>query len=437
MSTFNLTNKVKIVLKHEYISKVKTKAFLIGTFIAPIGLVVFFGLMIAASVLFNDTTEKKLAVLDETNKIGQILVNADTSKYYLTDKSVGELSTLTKSEKIDGYIIIKANILDSGKVPIFTQGGGGIGYVTLLEKHLSSIVRKERLERSGTSDEVIKLVDSGIELETQKITDEGVKDDKTEALAFIGYGLGFIIYILMFVYGNQIFRSVLEEKSNRIVEIILSSARPFDILLGKVLGIGLVGLTQVFAWITIAGVLLALSGQLVGLFVDIDPASLQSGMTMQDAQAQQIQSVMSNFPEISPWLIIGFVFYFLAGYFIYACLFAAVGSAVDNEQDAQQLMFPVTMPIIIPIALIPMIMQNPDSIAAVAVSLFPLFSPILMIVRIASTQVPMWQIISSVVILILSFLSIIWLTAKIYRIGILMTGKKPKFSDLVKWIKMS
>ena len=437
MSTFNLTNKVKIVLKHEYISKVKTKAFLIGTFIAPIGLVVFFGLMIAASVLFNDTTEKKLAVLDETNKIGQILVNADTSKYYLTDKSVGELSTLTKSEKIDGYIIIKANILDSGKVPIFTQGGGGIGYVTLLEKHLSSIVRKERLERSGTSDEVIKLVDSGIELETQKITDEGVKDDKTEALAFIGYGLGFIIYILMFVYGNQIFRSVLEEKSNRIVEIILSSARPFDILLGKVLGIGLVGLTQVFAWITIAGVLLALSGQLVGLFVDIDPASLQSGMTMQDAQAQQIQSVMSNFPEISPWLIIGFVFYFLAGYFIYACLFAAVGSAVDNEQDAQQLMFPVTMPIIIPIALIPMIMQNPDSIAAVAVSLFPLFSPILMIVRIASTQLPMLQIISSVVILILSFLSIIWLTAKIYRIGILMTGKKPKFSDLVKWIKMS
>src|SRR5690606_31015071 len=150
---------------------------------------------------------------------GQILVNADTSKYYLTYKSVGELSTLTKSEKIDGYIIIKANILDSGKVPIFTQGGGGIGYVTLLEKHLSSIVRKERLERSGTSDEVIKLVDSGIELETQKITDEGVKDDKTEALAFIGYGLGFIIYILMFVYGNQIFRSVLEEKSNRIVEI--------------------------------------------------------------------------------------------------------------------------------------------------------------------------------------------------------------------------
>lgn len=437
MNTFSLTNKVKVVLKHEYISKVKTKAFLIGTFVAPIGIVLFFGLMVAASFIFNDTTEKKLAIYDETKQIGKILVDTDSSKYYLTDKSKEELQKLTKNEKIDGYIVIRQDILDSGKVPIFTQGGGGIGFTSLLEKNLSSIIRKQRLERSGTPDEVINLVDSGITLETQKITEEGVKDDKTELLAFVGYGLGFVIYMLMFLYGNQIFRSVLEEKANRIIEIILSSARPFDILLGKVLGIGLVGLTQVFAWIAIVVVLMMFSGQIAGMFVDIDPASLQAGMSMQQAQAEQVQSMMSGFPEVSPWLGVGFVFYFLAGYFIYACLFAAVGSAVDNEQDAQQLMFPVTLPIIIPIALIPMIMQNPDSIAAVCVSLFPLFSPILMIVRIASTQVPLWQIIASVVILILSFLSIIWVTAKIYKIGILMTGKKPKFKDLAKWIKMS
>ena len=437
MNTFSLTNKVKVVLKHEYISKVKTKAFLIGTFVAPIGIVLFFGLMVAASFIFNDTTEKKLAIYDETKQIGKILVDTDSSKYYLTDKSKEELQKLTKNEKIDGYIVIRQDILDSGKVPIFTQGGGGIGFTSLLEKNLSSIIRKQRLERSGTPDEVINLVDSGITLETQKITEEGVKDDKTELLAFVGYGLGFVIYMLMFLYGNQIFRSVLEEKANRIIEIILSSARPFDILLGKVLGIGLVGLTQVFAWIAIVVVLMVFSGQIAGMFVDIDPSSLQAGMSMQQAQAEQVQSMMSGFPEVSPWLGVGFVFYFLAGYFIYACLFAAVGSAVDNEQDAQQLMFPVTLPIIIPIALIPMIMQNPDSIAAVCVSLFPLFSPILMIVRIASTQVPLWQIIASVVILILSFLSIIWVTAKIYKIGILMTGKKPKFKDLAKWIKMS
>jgi len=437
MKTFNLTNKVKIVLKHEYLSKVKSKSFLIGTFVAPLGIVALFGVLIAASFIFKDTTERKLAIVDKTEYIGQVLVATDSSRYYLSDKSEKELTKLTEDSKIDGYILIQEDILDSGNVPIYTQGGGGIGFTSLLEKNLSSIVRKERLKRSGTSDEIINLVDSGINLSTKKVTEEGIKDDKTEVLAYVGYALGFVIYMLMFLYGNQIFRSVLEEKSNRIIEIIVSSAKPFDILLGKVLGIGLVGLTQVFAWIAIVVILLTFAGQIAGAFIDIDPSALQAGMTAQDAQTKQVEMMMSGIPEVSPWLGIGFIFYFLAGYFIYSCLFAAVASAVDNEQDAQQLMVPITIPIIIPIALIPMIMANPDSTAAVVVSLIPFFSPILMIVRIASTQVPIWQILASVVLLISTFIGIIWLTAKIYRIGILMTGKKPTIKDFYKWIRMS
>lgn len=437
MKTFNLTNKVKIVLKHEYLSKVKSKSFLIGTFVAPLGIVALFGVLIAASFIFKDTTERKLAIVDKTEYLGQVLVDTDTSRYYLSDKSEKELTKLTEDSKIDGYILIQKDILDSGNVPIYTQGGGGIGFTSLLDKNLSSIVRKERLKRSGTSDDIINLVDSGINLKTKKVTEEGIKDDKTEVLAYVGYALGFVIYMLMFLYGNQIFRSVLEEKSNRIIEIIVSSAKPFDILLGKVLGIGLVGLTQVFAWITIVVLLLTFAGQIAGAFIDIDPSALQAGMTAQDAQTEQVEKMMSGIPEVSPWLGIGFIFYFLAGYFIYSCLFAAVASAVDNEQDAQQLMVPITIPIIIPIALIPMIMANPDSTAAVVVSLIPFFSPILMIVRIASTQVPIWQILASIIILISTFIGIIWLTAKIYRIGILMTGKKPTIKDFYKWIKMS
>jgi len=437
MKTFNLTNKVKIVLKHEYLSKVKTKSFLIGTFVAPLGIVALFGVLIAATFIFKDTTERKLAIVDQTEYLGQVLVDSDTSRYYLTDKSEEVLTKLTEDSKIDGYILLQEDILDSGNVPIYTQGGGGIGFTSLLEKNLSRIVRKERLKRSGTSDDVINLVDSGINLNTKKVTEEGIKDDKTEVLAYVGYALGFVIYMLMFLYGTHIFRSVLEEKSNRIIEIIVSSAKPFDILLGKVLGIGLVGLTQVFAWIAIVVILLTFAGQIAGAFLDIDPTTLQAGMTMQDAQTKQVEMMMSGIPEISPWLGIGFVFYFLAGYFIYSCLFAAVASAVDNEQDAQQLMVPITIPIIIPIALIPMIMANPDSVPAIVASLIPFFSPILMIVRIASTQVPIWQILASVVLLVSTFLGIIWLTAKIYRIGILMTGKKPTIKDFYKWIKMS
>lgn len=437
MSAFKLTNKIKIVLKQEYLSKVKSKAFLLGTFIAPIGIVALFAIMIAASFIFKDTTERKLAILDQTSYLGQKLVDMDTSKYYLTDKSEIELMQLIEKEDIDGFILLKEDILDSGHVPIYTQGGGGIGFISLLENNLGRIVRKERLTRSGTSEEVINLVDSGINIQTQKVTEEGVKEDKTAVLAYVGYALGFVIYILMFLYGNQIFRSVLEEKSNRIIEIIVSSAKPFDILLGKVLGIGLVGLTQVFSWIIILVVLMTFAGQIVGAFVDIDPQALQAGMSAQEAQQQEVEKMLSGLPEVSPWLGIGFIFYFLSGYFIYSCLFAAVASAVDNEQDAQQLMVPITMPIIIPIALVPMIMANPDSLAAVSVSLFPLFTPILMVVRIASTQVPIWQIIASVVLMISTFLGIMWLTAKIYRIGILMTGKKPSIKDFYKWIKMS
>lgn len=437
MSAFKLTNKIKIVLKQEYLSKVKSKAFLLGTFIAPIGIVALFAIMIAASFIFKDTTERKLAILDQTSYLGQKLVDMDTSKYYLTDKSETELMQLIEKEDIDGFILLKEDILDSGHVPIYTQGGGGIGFISLLENNLGRIVRKERLTRSGTSEEVINLVDRGINIQTQKVTEEGVKEDKTAVLAYVGYALGFVIYILMFLYGNQIFRSVLEEKSNRIIEIIVSSAKPFDILLGKVLGIGLVGLTQVFSWIIILVVLMTFAGQIVGAFVDIDPQALQAGMSAQEAQQQEVEKMLSGLPEVSPWLGIGFIFYFLSGYFIYSCLFAAVASAVDNEQDAQQLMVPITMPIIIPIALVPMIMANPDSLAAVSVSLFPLFTPILMVVRIASTQVPIWQIIASVVLMISTFLGIMWLTAKIYRIGILMTGKKPSIKDFYKWIKMS
>lgn len=437
MSTFKLTNKIKIVLKHEYLSKVKTKSFLIGTFVAPLAIVALFGVMIAATVIFKDTTERKLAIVDQTNYLGQKLVDTDTSKYYLTDKSENDLIKLTENAEIDGYVLLKKDILDSGEVPIYTQGGGGIGFVTLIERNLGRIVRKERLTRSGTPVEVIKLVDSGIEIKTQKVTKEGIKDDKTQVLAYVGYALGFVIYMLMFLYGNHIFRSVLEEKSNRIIEIIVSSAKPFDILLGKVLGIGLVGLTQVFAWIAIVVLLLTFAGQIAGAFIDIDPQALQAGMSAQEAQTQQVEKMLSGIPEISPWLGIGFVFYFLSGYFIYSCLFAAVASAVDNEQDAQQYMVPITIPIIIPIALIPMIMANPDSVPAVAASLFPFFSPILMIVRVASTQVPIWQILTSVVLLISTFFGIMWFTAKIYRIGILMTGKKPTIKDFYKWIKMS
>ncbi len=428
--------KLPTIIQHEYMSKFKTKGFLLGTLLGPLAMIAMLGVVIAAAVLSKDTTELKLAIVDNTNSIGKELVASDTSKYYINRQSVDELNNKIISGELDGYVLIPSSILDSGDVEVYSEGGGGLGFIKSLESNLGNILTHRRLQREGVDVSVIELVGKQLDVITKKVTkDGGVEKDNAEGLAFIGYGLGFAIYMLMFIYGSWVSRGVIEEKANRIIEVIASSAKPFEILLGKVVGIGLLGLTQVVAWIVIGFALLQLAAPIIAMTVDIDPATLSTGMSMQDAQTAQAQEMMSNFPVISPWMIIGFIFYFLAGYFIYASLFAAVGSAVDQEQDAQQLLIPVTLPIIIPILLINVVMTNPDGTLSVALSLFPFFTPIIMTVRIAAGNVPVWQIGLSVILVVGTFLSSLWVASRIYRVGILMTGKKPTFKDLYKWLR--
>lgn len=434
----NSSSKIFTIIAHEYSSKVKSKGFIIGTFLAPLALVLIFGVTIAVTVLTKDTTTLKLAVLDKTEFIGERLVRKDTSKYYMTYLSEAALKDSVNAGAIDGFVIIEKDILEKGNLPVYTKGGGGIGFTESLDDNLSSILRDERMNKYGASDSLRKALSVGLDLETKKVTEEGkIEDDTTTQLTFIGYFLGFVIYGLMFVYGGMISRSVIEEKANRIIEIIASSARPFDILLGKVLAVGGLGLTQVITWFVLVGGLMVFAGPIVSMFVEVDPSAFQSQMAADQATQQKVNDIMSNFPDISPMLILGFIFYFLSGYFIYATIFAALGSAVDNEQDAGQLQTPVTFLIIIPILLVQGVMANPDANWAIAVSHFPFFSPILMIIRIAATNVPVWELVLNAIVLILSFFGSLWISAKIYRIGILMTGKKPKFKDIWKWLKQS
>lgn len=431
------TKKLFTIISHEYSSKIKSKGFIIGTFLAPIAIVLIFGVTIAVTLLTQDSTSLKLAVVDQTEFIGNKLVQSDTSKYYLTYLSESELKDSVNAESIDGYIVIEKDILEEGKLPVYTKGGGGIGFTESLDRNLSRILRDERMNKYGASDSLRRALKVGLDLNNKKVTESGeIKDDTTSQLTFVGYILGFVIYMLMFIYGSMISRSVVEEKSNRIIEIIASSAKPFEILLGKVLAVGSLGLTQILTWVILIGGIMMFAGPIVAMFVDIDPASLQGGMTADEATQAKVNDLMSNFPDISFGLILGFIFYFLAGYFIYATIFAALGSAVDNEQDAAQLQTPVSLFIIMPIIMIQGVMANPDATWVIAVSHFPLFAPILMVVRIAATNVPMWEIALSVVILTASFFGSLWVSSKIYRIGILMTGKKPKFKDIWKWLRM-
>lgn len=430
-------SKISTIISHEYFSKLKTKGFLIGTLLAPLAMVLFFAVIIYISMMTGETS-KKLAIIDFSNEIGLELVNSDTTLYYLTDKALEELKQALQEETIDGYVIIPKEIIQKGEVEVFTSGGGGVGFVSNLKSNLKDILRLKRLQLAGTDEEQIKLIESGVTLKTNKINKDGTEEkDDTEAMAFLGYILGFVIYFLVFIYGGFVSRAVIEEKSNRIVEILASSVKPFELMMGKVIGIGLLGLSQVLFWLLIGAGLLFVAG----MIISPDAESLQNINNMAEMQkgmnSNDIELMIKEFslPGITIWTILGFLFYFLGGYFVYATLFAGVGAAVDSEQDAAQLQLPISIPIIFSIITVPIVMSNPDGILAKVLSIFPLTSPVIMTVRIAATNVAIWEIALSVITLVITFYGAIWIAGKIYKIGILMTGKKPKIIDLIKWIK--
>ncbi len=441
MANSNRTSKIGTIVRHEYTTKVKSKWFIIGTLIGPLGILLFLGVIVLITVLSMDETSRKLAIVDKSGEIGRKLEQTDTSKYYIVDKTPEQLNQQILDGEIDGYIVLHEDILNTGEAAVYSKGGGGIGFISALEGNLKHILRRERLINSGADERVLELVEKGVSINTQKITKEGAQEDYTAAYTGLGYVLSFAMYILMLLYGSFVSRGVIEEKANRIVEVIASSARPFEIMFGKVVGIGASGLTQVIFWLILSVILIFAAGPIVGMFIEspeamteaMGPAAAGGAGMPQDQE--KIFEIINAFKSVSPWLAVGFLFYFLSGYFIYATLFAAIGSAVDQEQDAAQLQTPVTFLIIIPMLFISPVMNNPDGTLAVGLSLFPFFTPIIMMLRIAATNVPLWQIALSVVLMTGTFLGALWVSGKIYRIGILMTGQKPKIGEMIKWLK--
>jgi ABC-2 type transport system permease protein len=428
-------SKIKTIIRHEYITKVKTKGFVIGTILGPLALIALIAVIVLVAIISEDSGIKKIAILDKTEIIGKQMVEEDGERFYLTNKPEKVLSQEVLEGKLEGYLVLPEALLDENKAVVYTRGGGGIAFIERIENLVRHFTRLERLKREGLDPEVINIAQRSVDIETIKITEKGAEKDYTEGFAVLGYVLGFAIYMFMFIYGSFVSRGVIEEKANRIIEVIASSAKPFEIMMGKVVGIGLVGLTQVLFWI-ILFVGLIYAGQPILIHFLSDPEMMTHGMmNQQQMQVQHNFGMMKDF--ISPGIIISFVFFFLSGYFVYSTIFAAIGSAVDQEQDAQQLMMPVSMLIIIPMLFIGVIMANPDSLISVILSLIPFFAPILMIVRIAATEVPVWQIVLSVVLMISTFFGAVWVASKIYRVGILMYGKKPSIKDLIKWVRLS
>lgn len=423
-------SKIWIIFKHEYLIKLKSKGFILSTLLMPLGIVVIIGVIALVTYLSINDTSKKLAIYDESGLWAKELINADSSIYYLYNGSLQTLRDDVQESKIDGFVSIDADFLQNGEAEI-VSGGGGIGLISSVESDLSHILKQKRLEKYVTDPEIIALLSSGVHLKKSKLDDAGdASTDHSEMLAGLGYMFGMLVYMMMLMYGSMVMRSCIEEKANRIVEIIASSAKPMEIMMSKIMAIGALGLTQLLIWSSLGIGLLNLGLPLAMSQASNNPA-LASGLN------SELGLSPTSLPSLDISMVLGLIFFFIAGYFIYATLFAAVGSAVDQEQDAQQLQTPLILPLIIPIFFLTNIITNPDGTMASILSIFPFFAPILMPVRLAATHVPFWELALCIALMVITFIGCLWVAGKIYRVGIMINGTQPKIKDLIRWIKLA
>lgn len=422
-------DKILIILRREYLTRVRTKAFIVSTILAPVFILALIGIPILLSFLETDRPSQ-IGVQDQIGSLATRFVEIDSTRYVpLNQEPVDTLRAMVLDGRLDGFILLnETHVSGDAEIEFLSGGKGGLSLMSDIRNDIRNVIRDERLDRANVSETVKEIMADRPSVVSRKITETGDETTDTLSMFIVGYVMCFIIYGAMFGYGAIIMRSVIEEKTSRIIEVITSSARPFELLMGKVLGVGAVGLTQFSIWAVSSSAIMAGAGLFLARDMDT-MAAAGSAAAATDAPFAM--------PEIGMGLWIGFVFFFLMGYLIYSALFAAVGSAADNETDTQQLMLPISLPIIIPMMLIGPVSSDPNSTLAVVSSLIPFFTPMLMPLRIAMTDVPLWQLGGSIVLMAGTFTGLIWLSARIYRVGILMYGKKASFKEMAKWIRYS
>lgn len=432
-------NKTWIVAKREFLSRVQKKTFLLTTILLPVIIFGFYAAMIYFSV--KSTDDFKVAIADKANIFGGKIESKDDIKFsFLNNETVETLKGKIAKKEYDGYVVIDKNFNPTNGDSLVFISGKTVGLITRsnIQKRINTALEDARLLSSLHITKVqLDSLQKGNEVTFSTLEGKAEGDDKASASLIAGYVSGFLIYIVLFIYGTMVMRGVMEEKTNRIAEVIISSVKPFQLMMGKITGIGAVGLLQFFIWICLTVILRILLPMLIpGMAEVTQPGATQALQTAKSSGA--FSAIMAGLSDINMLLVIPcFIFYFLGGYLLYSALFAAVGSTVsDDVQEAQSLVFPIIMPIIFGIVIMTKAVNDPTSGLAVFGSLFPLTSPIVMMARIpfgVPSTVPYWQLILSMALLVGGFLSTTWLSAKIYRVGILMYGKKVNWKEMSKW----
>ena len=423
--------KTLIIIKREYLTRVRKRSFIIITLLIPILLVGMVALIVGISL--NSGDQKKIAVLDESKTFDHKLENSKKINFQFENGPLETLKKDLKKEKYDAVLYIPPfNKNEKAKFNLFSEKQLGMEAQKDIEGQLNDIVTQQRMQEAGIDKDRLRyLQDETISVQPNV---EG-KATSNEAAFGIGYACGLLLYMFMLFYGMSVMRSVMEEKTNRIAEIIVSSVKPYQLMLGKIIGVALVGLTQFLIWIVLIVIAFTVLAGTMGASFTASPeamnqvaAQANAGNEIAAGFSTMLHSV--NWLEISLW----FLFYFLGGYFLYASLFAAVGSLVNEDpQESNQLTLPITLPIILGFVIMSSAIRDPNSGIALFGSLFPLTSPIVMMARIPF-GVPGWQLALSAALLVLGFLGTTWMAGKIYRTGILMYGKKITFKEVGKWL---
>lgn len=434
-------NKLWLIIKREYLTRVKKRSFLLTTLLVPFALIAF--VVVVALILSYSSNQSKIAVVNDS---GLEIKLKDTEKVYF-DVSKKSLDNMKKSYQDDGYdgvlYLPEVKNLKQTEVRIKYYSEDQISITTkeFIQRELGDKIREIKIDSSQINRAVLESFNTDIALEEVglSVTDSGelAEEDKTNSADIataMGMIMGFVIYLVLFIYGSMVMRSVMEEKMNRIVEVMISSVKPFQLMLGKIIGVGGVGLTQILIW----AILIPTLNLIVGLVIPIDPEAMQSSQ-LSTAESEdmmyQIALVLESIKAQNWGLILPmFIFYFLGGYFIYSAMFAAVGSAIgDDLGESQSLTLPITLPVILAIYIAIAVIENPTSGLATFSSIFPLFSPIVMPARLPFNP-PVWEIVTSMVVMVASVAFFTWLSGRIYRVGILLYGKKVTLRELGKWM---
>ena len=442
-------NKTFLILKQEYLKRVKKKSFIVLTLLVPFLMVGMFALIIFLTIN-NDKKERTIGVYDESGLFLGEFKSETYTKYLFVDKQKYEqLKGGLNDSEYYALLYIPADIYTNNSAQLVSEKQVPMELNEQIESKLSRFIENDKRQKIIAETQIPDLEEklaatkTNVSLKTLKISEGGEAKSSSSTVAFIAsYAMGFIIYFFVFMYGAAVMRSVMEEKKSRIIEVIISSVKPVELMAGKIIGTALVGLTQVAIWVVLGALVMIgvqsffspEAAQQMGQSIMENQGQMNPAMT-QAAQPNEVMQVMEMISNLNiPLILFSFVFYFLAGYLLYSSLMGAIGAAVDNDEDSQQMIFPVTFPLILSIMVLFSIARYPEGSVAFWFSIIPFTSPVVMLARVPY-GVPAWELLLSMFLLVLTVVGAIAAAAKIYRVGLLMYGKKVNLKEMIKWLR--